>query len=85
MQHARLQIRECILMVNQSTEAYPANISQMHFYVDDMQATFAAALENGATELMAPNLRPHGDLMAGITDPCGNVWWIAQPGPGRAE
>lgn len=80
VQHARMQIGECILMINQRTEAYPANISQMHIYADDLQSAFVAALDCGATELMAPNRRPHGDLMAGVKDPCGNIWWIAQPG-----
>ena len=80
VQHARMQIGECVVMINQSSQDYAPNVSQMHIYVQDMHRVFADALENGATELMAPNRRGHGDLMAGIKDPCGNVWWIAQPG-----
>jgi len=80
VQHARMQIGECVVMINQSSQDYAPNISQMHIYVEDMQCVFTDALENGATELMAPNRRGHGDLMAGVKDPCGNIWWIAQPG-----
>ena len=62
-------------------DTYPANISQMHIYVDDADSTYQNALHLGASSLMEPNLRPHGDRMAGITDPCGNIWWIASRVP----
>jgi len=80
IQHARLQIGDCVVMINQSSQDYAPNISQIHIYVEDLRQTLADALENGATETMPPNVRGHGDLMAGIKDPCGNLWWIAQPG-----
>ncbi|MEM1299521.1 MAG: VOC family protein [Pseudomonadota bacterium] len=77
VQHARLQIGNSLIMLNQSTDDYPANVSQMHIYVGDAGAVYRRALQLGATVLMEPNDRPHGDRMAGIKDPCGNVWWIA--------
>ncbi|MGI9390649.1 MAG: VOC family protein [Boseongicola sp.] len=77
IQHARVRIGSSIIMLNESTETYPANISQMHLYVKDTDATYKTALSSGAISLMEPNDRPHGDRMAGIKDPCGNVWWIA--------
>ncbi|MEM6499988.1 MAG: VOC family protein, partial [Pseudomonadota bacterium] len=79
VQHARMKIGDSIIMLNQSSADYPPNTSQMHLYVADSDATFDAALKHGATPLMQPNLRPHGDRMAGIKDPCGNVWWLATP------
>lgn len=80
IQHARLRIGNSLIMLNESTRDYPANISQMHLYVGDTDSVYAAALQLGGTSLMEPNCRPHGDRMAGITDPCGNIWWIATPG-----
>jgi uncharacterized glyoxalase superfamily protein PhnB len=77
IQHARLRIGSSIIMLNEGSETYPTNTSQMHLYVSDADATYEAALQAGATILMEPNVRPHGDRMAGIKDPCGNVWWIA--------
>lgn len=79
VQHARLRIGTSVLMLNQATADYPANISQMHIQVSDAVAAHAKALELGATSLMSPNLRPHGEHMAGITDPYGNIWWLASP------
>ena len=77
IQHARLKIGNSIIMLNQSTNEYRANVSQTHLYVIDVEATYKAALQLGASSLMEPNHRPHGDKMAGIEDPCGNIWWIA--------
>jgi len=77
IQHARVQIGNSIIMLNQSTDTFPANISQMHLFVDDADAAYTAALNCGGTSIMEPNDRPHGDRMAGIKDPCGNIWWIA--------
>ena len=79
VQHARLQIKDSLIMVNQETEDYPSQISQMHLYVDDLHTCFKKALSLGATPIMTPNRRPHGVDMAGFLDPCGNRWWIAQP------
>ncbi|MGP6087842.1 VOC family protein [Antarctobacter jejuensis] len=77
IQHARLRIGNSIIMLNESSNDYPANTSQMHLYVDDTDGVYERALKSGAVSLMEPNDRPHGDRMAGIKDPCGNVWWIA--------
>lgn len=77
VQHARLRIGGSIIMLNESSNDYPANTSQMHLYVDDTDGAYERALKLGAVSVMEPNDRPHGDRMAGIKDPCGNIWWIA--------
>jgi len=77
IQHARVRIGDSIIMLNESNEQYPVNISQMHLYVDDVATVYSTALSAGAVSMMEPNMRPHGDHMAGIKDPCGNIWWIA--------
>lgn len=80
IQHARLRIGNSIIMLNESSHNYPANMSQVHLYVANTDGAYERALTLGAESLMAPNDRPHGDRMAGIMDPCGNVWWIATHG-----
>ncbi|MGI9351957.1 MAG: VOC family protein [Rhizobiaceae bacterium] len=77
IQHARMLVGDSIIMMNESSETYPVNVSQMHLFVDDCDSIYDAALRSGAISLMEPNDRPHGDRMAGIKDPCGNIWWIA--------
>ncbi|MEL6648633.1 MAG: VOC family protein, partial [Pseudomonadota bacterium] len=77
LQHARLRIGDTVIMLNQSTDAYAAQVSQMHILVGDADAVFDHALDAGAEAIMEPNIRPHGHRMAGVKDPCGNIWWIA--------
>ena len=77
IQHARVRVGDSVIMLNESNEQYPANVSQMHLYVDDVEIVFSKALSAGAISIMEPNERPHGDRMAGVKDPCGNIWWIA--------
>jgi PhnB protein len=78
IQHARIRIGDSIIMLNESNEQYPVNVSQMHLYVDDVEIVFSKALSAGAISIMEPNVRPHGDHMAGVKDPRGNIWWIAR-------
>ncbi|MDJ0824860.1 MAG: VOC family protein [Rhodobacter sp.] len=77
VQHARLLIGNSLIMLNEATDDYPPNVSQMHIFVEDADIAHKSALRLGAKSLMEPNDRPHGDRMAGIKDPCGNVWWLA--------
>ncbi|MCZ6471236.1 MAG: VOC family protein [Gammaproteobacteria bacterium] len=77
IQHARVRIGDSVIMINESNEQYPVNMSQMHIYVADVEIAFSEALSAGAISIMKPNERPHGERMAGVKDPCGNIWWIA--------
>ena len=77
IQHARLSISGNVIMLNEASDEYQPNQSQLHVYVDSVEQTYSIALQQGATSLMQPNLRPHGDRMAGFKDPFGNIWWIA--------
>lgn len=79
IRHARVCVGDSVMMLNEAGAEYPPNDSQMHLYVADVDVTFRRALREGATAVMQPNERPHGDRMAGLLDPCGNTWWIATP------
>lgn len=79
VQHVRLQINDSLIMINQASADFVATVSQMHLYVDDVDMTYQHALQEGAVNLMTPMVRPHGDRMAGFTDPTNNIWWVAAP------
>ncbi|MEM1265362.1 MAG: VOC family protein [Pseudomonadota bacterium] len=53
---------------------YPAFL---HLYVEDVDAAFAAALAAGGTEMMPISEQFYGDRAGGVSDPCGNIWWLA--------
>ena len=78
IQHARPQIGDSLIMLNQADETYEAMQMQMHLYVANVDRSFASAISKGATSIMKPMLRPHGDKMAGFCDPMDNIWWVAQ-------
>lgn len=80
IQHARVRIGDTVIMLNESNELYTSNVSQMYIYVEDVESIYFKALSTGAVSIMEPNVRPHGDNLAGIKDPCGNIWWVASHG-----
>ncbi|MEM7214160.1 MAG: VOC family protein [Pseudomonadota bacterium] len=77
VQHVRMRLGNSVIMMNEATEDYPVNVSQMHLMVEDCETVYELALRSGAMSVMKPNDRPHGERMAGIKDPCGNIWWLA--------
>jgi PhnB protein len=54
-----------------------ATISSVYVYVDDVDATYARALELGATALAEPEDKPYDERAAGVKDRFGNIWWIS--------
>jgi uncharacterized glyoxalase superfamily protein PhnB len=79
LMHASLRIGDSVVMIAEATADYPAFPVWLHVYVDDVDATHAAALAKGATEVEAPSEKGDGDRRGGFHDACGNTWWIATP------
>lgn len=79
LMHASLRIGDSVVMIAEATADYPAFPTWLHVYVDDVDATHAAALAKGATEVEAPSAKGDGDQRGGFRDACGNTWWIATP------
>jgi PhnB protein len=46
-------------------------------YVEDVDATYARALDAGATAIAAPEDKPYRNRAGGVRDVSGNSWWIA--------
>lgn len=51
--------------------------ASIYAYVPDVDATFACALQEGATVVDALADKPYAERAAGVTDAVGNVWWIS--------
>ena len=49
VQHARLQIGRSLIMLNECSDDFPANVSQMHICVDDADRAYTSAVNLGAT------------------------------------
>ena len=83
--HAELEIGDSLVML---ADEYPdmgyrgpravggTPVSLM-VYVEDVDAVFALALANGATELEAPTDKFYGDRSGTFEDPFGHHWHLA--------
>ena len=85
--HAQVEIGNGAIEVADANEQYPSAPTDIHLYVDDADATFARALEAGASSIFAPtDEHPSGDRWGAAKDQFGNRWYIATvkgwtPGP----
>lgn len=82
--HARLHLGESVLMLSDAVRdwseppapdgPYSANLM---LYVEDVDATQAVCVANGATELLPVGDKFWGERMGKIRDPFGHVWNLA--------
>ncbi|HET8739666.1 MAG TPA: VOC family protein [Acidimicrobiia bacterium] len=77
IRHSEAVIGGSRLMVASANEEFPPFPAMLNVYVDDVDATFARAVEHGATPLREPEDQFYGDRTAGVLDADGNQWWIA--------
>ena len=73
---SQIRIGDSLVMV---TSAGPRDAmpSFLYLYVEDIDATFARALQAGAVALEMPQDMPYGDRRGMLKDPGGNIWQIA--------
>jgi PhnB protein len=79
--HAEVRIGDSMLMVGGGGAGMKwrgtAMPSAFHMYVPDCDATYARALEAGATSMTKPADQEYGERSANVKDPAGNFWYIA--------
>lgn len=75
--HAELLIGDSRIMVSSESEEFAAFPVMMMVFVDDVDDTFARAVEQGATPLREPEDQFYGDRSGGVRDRQGNQWWIS--------
>ena len=73
--HAEIMIGGSTIMFADSTDTYGARNAGMFIYVDDADATFNKAVDNGATVVNKMADQSYG-RSGGVEDPFGNTWWI---------
>jgi PhnB protein len=75
----RIRIGTSTFMVSDAGDAgMTAMPGTYYVYVDDVDDTFDKAIVCGATKVFEPTDMPYLDRQAGVTDPCGNIWWISK-------
>jgi len=76
--HAELRIGDTVVMVADAMPpAWPAIAGHVHVYVEDVDATYRAALDAGAVSVQEPVKKQDEDKRGGVKDAGGTTWWIA--------
>jgi PhnB protein len=79
--HAEVKIGDSMLMVGGGAAGMKWRGTPMpsafHIYVPDCDATYARALEAGATSITKPADQEYGERTANVKDASGNFWYIA--------
>ena len=83
--HAELKLGDSNLFLSEACPEYGARSPQalggspvtIHFYVEDIDATMAQAVEAGATVTMPATDMFWGDRFGKLTDPFGHEWSLA--------
>ena len=77
--HSEVVIGDSILMIATASDEFPVFPLMAVVYVDDVDSTFAKAVEKGASPLRRPENQFYGQRSGGVVDSQGNQWWISTP------
>ena len=76
--HAEVRIGDTVVMIADGMPpGWPAVPAHVHVYVEDVDATYAHALEAGAESVQKPVKKDDADKRGGVRDAGGTTWWIA--------
>jgi PhnB protein len=74
--HAETRIGNSVVMMVDAKKEWPDTLSYLRLYVEDCEAVYQQALNNGATSVTRPTNAPWGDRACRVRDPLGNLWAI---------
>lgn len=77
--HAEMRIGNTVIMIGKGEKDNPSLQSMCYVFVKDCDKTFERALKHGAETIVEPADQFYGNREAGVQDPQGNQWWMAQP------
>ena len=75
-----LRIGDSLIMVSDGGGVREMTRAFLYVYVENVDATYLAALHAGAAVVEEPTDMPYGDRRATVQDPWGNTWQIATHG-----
>ncbi len=84
--HAEIVVGDsCVMMADENpqfeafgTAHYGGSPVSLLFYTADCDGVYRRAIDAGGVSVREPADQPYGDRMAGIKDPFGYTWYIAQ-------
>lgn len=79
LMHGEVNIGGSTIMFGNSSEEWTQQPAGLYINVDNPDAVFETALNNGATVVMPMSDKEYGRT-GGVKDPFGNTWWITRSG-----
>ena len=76
--HVEVEIGDSIIMLFDAKPGWPPSPAHIRVYVDDVEATVAQAVAEGARVVTSPTPLAFGERVARIRDPQGHLWWLHQ-------
>jgi PhnB protein len=73
--HAEIKIGNSVIMLADANKQFSPRPAGLFIYVDDCDAIYQKALNNGATTTTPPADQSYG-RSAGVQDAYGNTWWM---------
>jgi len=73
-----VRLGDAVLKIGRAHQADPPATGMLYVRTDDVDATYARAIQKGATLISAPTDQPSGVREARFRDPQGHIWWIGQ-------
>ena len=82
-----VRLGNSVVMIGRANKDSTPAAGMLYVWLDDVDATYGRAVEQGAVLISAPMDQPTGIREAGFKDPQGNVWWIGRRArrPSNAE
>ena len=77
--HAEMRIGDSLVMLGQAGGPWKPRSAALYLWVEDVDTTYARALQAGATSESEPEDKPYGHRNAGVIDQNGITWWIGAP------
>jgi PhnB protein len=75
--HAEVRVGDSVIMLSDGGPEHPPMPAMLSVYVEDVDATYAKALAQGATPVRPVADQFYGDRSGGVKDHAGNLWWFA--------
>jgi PhnB protein len=77
--HAEIVIGDSLVMLGHVGGPWMPRPAALYLWVEDVDATYARALQAGARSESEPEDKPYGHRNAGVMDQNGVTWWIGAP------
>ncbi|HEV3308534.1 MAG TPA: VOC family protein [Candidatus Sulfotelmatobacter sp.] len=75
--HAEIRVGDSVVEMGEAHGPYQPMPSMFYMYVPDCDAVYRRALVAGAKSLHELADQPYGDRNGAVTDPFGNIWYLA--------